>query len=197
MGAPELLTFDAAAHVYRFMGSVVPGVTQVLQPLVDFSSVPAHVLEAKRDLGTRVHEACHYFDEDDLDEESVQADVEPYLEGWKRFIRESGARVLFAEQRVFEPMLMYAGTLDAVVELDGVRWLIDRKTSIATPMSTGPQTAAYQRALGDLTVTRRAAVRLRPDGTYRFDPLSGPDDWSCFMACLTLQRFKEKHRNDH
>lgn len=195
MGAPELLTFDAATHTYRFMGDVVPGVTSILQPLVDFSGVPKHVLDAKRDLGKRVHEACHYFDEDDLDEESVEADVEPYLKAWQRFIRESGARVVVAEQPVFEPMQMYAGTLDAVIEYRGERYIIDRKTSVATPISTGPQTAAYQRALGDTSITRRAAVRLRADGTYRFDPLNGADDWSCFAGCLALHRFKEKHRD--
>lgn len=195
MGArDEPLTFNAAAHEYRFMGAVVPGVTSILQPLVDFSRVPRDVLEAKRDLGQRVHLACQLEDEDDLDETSVEEDVAPYLEGWRRFLRESGAQVLANEKRVFEPMLQYAGTLDNVLLLDGKKWLCDKKTSIATPIAAGPQTAAYLRALGDKTVTHRAAVRLRADGTYRFDPLDGADDWSAFLSCLTLMRFKEKHQ---
>lgn len=193
MGARDELTFDAERHEYRFLGGVVPSVTQVLQPLVDFSRVPRELLEAKRDLGQRVHEACHFFDEDDLDEETIEADVEPYLEAWKRFRVETRVDILAAEQRVFEPLLMYAGTLDRVIGYQGARWVLDLKTSISTPLAVGPQTAAYLRALGDTTVLRRAAIRLRPDGTYRFDPLTGSDDWSVFMSCLTLQRFKEKH----
>lgn len=189
----DLLTFDPETHVYRFMGAVVPGVTQILRPLVDFSRVRPDVLAAKADLGRRVHEACHYSDEDDLDEESVEGDVEPYLQAYRRFLAESGARVLQAELRVFDPMLMYAGTLDRVLLLNGKRWLVDLKTSIATPGSVGPQTAAYMRALGDTSITRRAALRLHADGTYHLDPLTDPNDMATFMACLTVYRHLEKH----
>jgi len=189
----ELLTFDEASHIYRFLGAVVPGVTQILQPLVDFSRVPRDVLEAKRDLGQRVHTATQFDDEGDLEESSVEDDVAPYLAAWRLFLRESGAVVVANERRVFDPLLQFAGTLDNVLLLDGKQWLVDKKTAISVPMAVGPQTAAYMRALGDTTVTHRAAVRLRPDGTYRFDPLTGADDWSAFLSCLTLHRFKESH----
>lgn len=192
MGAREELTFDPASHTYRFLGAVVPSVTQVLAPLVDFSRVPPDVLEAKRELGTMVHEACHYWDEDDLDIDCIPAAVEPYLTAWQKFKAETRAEVLLCERRVFDPMLMYAGTLDRVLLIDGIKWLVDLKTSFSTPASAGPQTAAYTRALGDLSVTRRAALRLRDDGTYRFDPLNGADDWAVFAACLTVRRFMEK-----
>lgn len=193
----KLLTFDEATHSYTLCGMRVPSVTQLLAPLIDLAGIRSDVLEAKRDLGSRVHLACQLDDENDLDEASVEADVEPYLAAWRRFLVESGAKVLANEQQVGEPLLMYAGTLDNVLELNGAKWVVDKKTSFATPMSAGPQTAAYQRALGDTSITRRAAIRLRPDGTYRFDPLNGADDWSTFVACLTLHRFKEAHRNDH
>lgn len=188
-----MLTFDEAKHEYRFGGSLVPGVTTILRPLSNFDGIPAHVLAAKADLGTRVHFACQLDDEDDLDEASVEDDVAPYLAAWRKFLAESGAKVVHNEQRVFDPGLRYAGTLDNVIEMSGHLWLIDKKTSISTPIAAGPQTAAYLRALNDVKVTRRAAVRLRPDSTYRFDPLSGVDDWSAFLSCLTLHRFKETH----
>lgn len=190
----DLLTFDETRHEYAFMGARVPGVTELLRPLVDFSMVPPAILEAKCDLGRRVHLACQLDDEDDLEESSVEEDVEPYLVAWRAFLRDSGAIVVLNEQRVFEPMFGYAGTLDNVLLLNGQKYLVDKKTSISTPMSAGPQTAAYMRALGDLSITRRAAVRLRPDGTYRFDELTGHDDWPCFLSCLTLYKFKECHK---
>lgn len=192
MGARDL-TFDEASHTYRVGGALVPGVTTILRPLANFAGIPPDVLEAKANLGRRVHFACQLDDENDLDEASVEDDVSPYLFAWRRFIAESGARVVHNEQQVYEPTLRYAGTLDNVLELQGYRWLVDKKTSIATPIAAGPQTAAYLRALNDPSVTRRAAVRLRPDGTYRFDPLSGADDWPAFLSCLTLLRFKETH----
>jgi hypothetical protein len=189
MGARDPLTFDEATHTYRLLGLVVPSVTQVLKPLSNFEGVPTHVLEAKRDLGNRVHAACQFSDEGDLDEASIESDVQPYLDAWNRFKRETGATVLLNEQRVAEPMLQYAGTLDRVVLLHEEKWLIDLKTCISCPIAVGPQTAAYLRALGDTSVTHRGALRLRPDGTYRLDSLTGANDWACFMGCLALHNF--------
>ena len=195
MGARDNpLAFDEATHTYRFLGAVVPGVTQVLRPLANFDAVSREVLEAKRALGQRVHLACQLNDEDDLDWTSVEPDVAGYLNAWLAFRRDTGCEVLAVEQQVCEPALQYAGTLDRVLAFRGSKWLVDLKTCFATPMAAGPQTAAYLRALGDTSVTHRAALRLRPDGTYRLDHLTGADDWAVFMACLTLHRFKESHR---
>jgi hypothetical protein len=193
MGTRDLLVFDEASHTYRHGGLVVPGVTSILKPLVDFSRIPTDVLEAKADLGRRVHTACQFLDEDDLDDSSVQADVAPYLDAYEKFKRDSGVVIELNEQRVFNELHRYAGTLDRVIRYQGLRILMDLKTCITTPNSVGPQTAAYLRALNDPTVTHRAALRLRPDGTYRIEMLSDANDWSTFLACLTVHRHLEKH----
>lgn len=188
-----MLTFDPIPHEYRFNGVRVPSVTEILRPLSDFSGIPAAVLEAKRDLGQRVHLACQLDDEGDLDESSVEDDVAPYLAAWRKFLVQSGAKVVLNEQRVYEPALRYAGTVDNVLLLNGHKWVVDKKTSIATPLSASAQTSAYLRALNDPTVTRRAVVRLRPDGAYRFDSLTGVDDWTAFISCFNLWTYKETH----
>lgn len=192
--AGDLLTFDEASHTYRYGDTVVPGVTSILAPLTNFAGIPPAILAAKADLGRRVHLACELLDDDDLDEDSIEDDVAGYLQAYRLFKTETRAEILLNEQRVFDPLYNFAGTLDRVYRLDGFKWLTDLKTCIATPMSAGPQTAAYMRALGDTTVTRRAALRLRPDGTYRFERLTDPDDWAAFVACLSLKRFLEKHQ---
>ena len=77
--------------------------------------------------------------------------------------------------------------------------MVDLKTCFAVPMSAGPQTAAYTRAVEHmklLDIHKRGALRLRPDGTYRLDTLDHANDWSVFLACLTLRSFMENHRND-
>lgn len=188
------LVRDDATHTYRHHGEVVPGVTSILRPLSAFDGIPRDVLEAKADLGRRVHVACQFHDESDLDESSIEADVEPYLSAYQRFLRESGALVLLNEHFVYEPTYRYAGQLDRVLSAFGHRWLVDLKTCFTTPMSAGPQTAAYHRALAAPDVTHRAALRLRADGTYRFDPLKGANDWAAFLACWTLHQFKEGHK---
>ena len=189
------LAFDEATHTYRWRGVVVPSVTQVLRPLIDLSGIPPAVLEAKRDLGTRVHAACQFDAEGDLDEATVEDDVAPYLEAWRRFLADTRAVVMASERRVFHPLYCYAGTLDLELMIASTPWLVDIKTSIATPLSTGPQTAAYLNARKGIATMRRAALRLRPDATYRLDQLQDADDWSVFLACLTLHRYQESHRD--
>ena len=186
-----VLSFDEASHTYTLGARRLPSVTQILAPLVDFSKVLPNVLERKRDLGSRVHAAAHFDDEDDLDEDSIEEDVLPYLGGWRRFRAETGARVVSCETRVFDASVGFAGSLDRVIELNHARWLIDLKTAFSLPHTVGPQTAAYLRALADPSVTRRGVIRLRPDGSYRLDSLTDPSDWSVFLACLTIHKFKE------
>ena len=59
------LTVDEASHTYRFGGALVPGVTCILRPLANFAGIPPDVLEAKANLGRRVHFACQLDDEQD------------------------------------------------------------------------------------------------------------------------------------
>ncbi len=189
----DSITLDEATHTYRIMGDVVPSVTQILRPIMNMDSIPKHVLEAKADLGRRVHLACQFDDEGDLYEGSIEDDVAPYLAGWRRFRRDTECEIVANEKIVFEPMHRYAGTLDRVLRFDMAFWLIDIKSSFRTPASAGAQTAAYMRALCDTRVSRRAAVRLTDDGKYRLEPLNGTEDWATFLACLTVHRFRERH----
>ncbi len=189
-----MLAFDQGTHTYRLDGKVVPSVTQVLECLHDWSRVPRDLLEAKRQLGTAVHIACELDDANDLVEESVHESVRGYLEGYRKFKREMRPEVLAVETKVANHAMHYAGTLDRVLGVDGIKWLVDLKSCTQVHAPVGPQTAAYLAALGDPSITRRAALQLKPDGTYKFHPLNDPSDIAVFMACLTVHRFKEKHQ---
>lgn len=80
-----MLEFDSSSHTYRVGGVVVPSVTQILSPLVDFSMVTPDVLAAKAAIGTAVHLACELYDMDDLIEYDLDPVLVPYFEGWKKF----------------------------------------------------------------------------------------------------------------
>lgn len=187
-----MLAFDTVAHAYTWDGHPVPGVTTILLPLMDFSRIDPEVLAAKAALGTAVHVATELSDADDLVEDSVHDSVRPYLDAWRKFRSDTGAEILSAEQQVFHPLHRYAGTLDRVLKLDGLKYLTDIKSSAEIPASAGPQTAAYLSALGDASVIRRAVVQLKPDGAYRFHKLEDPNDMAVFISCLTIYRHREK-----
>lgn len=188
-----MIDFDEATHTYRVGGQVRPSVTQILRPIVDFSAVPPGVLQAKSDLGVRVHRATELDDADDLEESSVGDDVRPYLQAWRDYLRDTGAVVLLSEGRVYNPGANYCGTLDRVLDIDGAEWLVDIKTSAQVHRAVGPQTAAYEQALGWRGPLRRGVVQLRPDGSYRFRELHDPRDWVIFQACNLIFRTNQEN----
>ena len=197
-----MLVFDPVAHEYHLDGLRLPSVSEVIAPIrPEFIGVSRDVLERKRELGTAVHLACELDDLGDLDEPSLDRVLIPYLEAWRRFRVESGARILRNEQQLAHPRLGYAGTLDREAELELIgpgRWVLDIKTSADPIPSYGVQMAGYDELLEaqdamapQAKPRRRATVHLRPDGSYRLHEFKNPNDIACFRALLSVHHWKE------
>ena len=188
------LAFDAAAHRYTKDGILVPNVTGVLEPIIDYAGVPAWTLERARQIGSAVHLATELDDRDDLVEDSVATEIVPYLDAWRRFRLETGFVPETIEERVFSPRHWYAGALDrsGPAPDNGDPSLFDIKSTSTLMPSTGPQLAAYLEARNYRRkdkVKRRFAVQLKPDGTYRLQEYKDKADFSVFLACLTLHNW--------
>lgn len=191
------LEFDAGTHTYMLNGVRVPSVTQILAPLEDFSMVPPDVLEAARIRGQHVHEACDLFDRDELDWQSLDLALVPYVEAWRNFICESGAVVIASETRVVHEQLGYAGSPDKVLSWGKREVIPDIKATAIVPRTVGAQTAAYAKARHFMLGGRepsRCCIHLRPDGKYSVHPRRDPADWALFISCLNVYKFQEKHR---
>lgn len=187
------LTFDPERHEYRWDGEPVPSVTQILQPLVDFSRVPPDVLRAASEFGTAVHKSCELDDLGDLDETSLDPALACYLEGWRKFRREHACTWELIEQPVYHPALRYAGTPDRIGRIDGVLGVLDIKSSAALMPTVGPQTAAYARAYSQSgAALTRFGVRLFP-GDYEIKQYTDPLDWPTFASLVTVRQFCARH----
>lgn len=191
------LAFDAETHTYTLDGQRLPSVTQVLAPLNDYSMVPPDVLEAAREFGRHVHEACDLHDRDELEWSSLDPALVPYVEGWRRFLAESGAIVVASEQPIYHAKLGYAGTPDRVLAWRKGFAIPDIKSTSVVVPTVGPQTAAYAKAYQAMHGGREPArycIQLRPDGTYKSFVRNDPADWSVFLSALNVYKWKEKHR---
>lgn len=191
------LTFDEATHTYRWGGQVVPGVTQVLAPLVDLSAVPADVLARASAFGTAVHRATELRDLGDLDESALDDALRPYVDAWVAFSADHTVRWDHIEERVYHPTLRYAGTVDRIGLVEGAISIVDIKTSSSIYPSVGPQLAAYQRAAADgmgVASLRRLSVQLKGDGTYSVKEHTNPSDFSVFASLLTLRNWCKQHQ---
>lgn len=183
----QALAFDPVAHRYTLDGRELLSVTQVLDAagFIDRQ----WFTDAAMVRGTAVHAAVQAFHQTGIaPTDDVTA---PFVDAYLDFQMEAGFQVDASEERVCDPLLGYAGTLDLrgrfrhfVVGTD----LIDIKTG-AVPSWVGYQTAAYARLLPTPTV-RRWALQLRADGTYRLEPLTARTDERVFRAALTVAQAK-------
>lgn len=193
------LTFDSDSHRYFYGGKRVPGVTEVMAPLFHFGMVPAATLEYASDRGTKVHQACHLYVQDDLDEESLDGALRGYVEGFKTFLKVSGFEPIASERRLYSP-LGFAGTADLFGRFPSHRKAgvacIDIKTVATLSPATGIQTAAYAQAwdegvIRSERVRYRYALQLRGDGRYRLHEYTRADDIAAFQGLLAFYRWEQ------
>lgn len=200
MPSVALLQFDPALHRYVLDGRELISVTTALKEagLID----ERHFTEEARLRGEYVHAAISMHVDGDLAPESIDPKIQPYFDGFLRFMAESRATVHHCEQRLCDEAMGYAGTLDLLVAFPSAgagreRYgLIDIKTGYVPP-SVGPQTAAYLRCarawLPVGTLIQRFALNLPGDGSYRLVPLTNAQDELDFLAALRVAHFRRQH----
>jgi hypothetical protein len=174
--------------------SALPSVTQVLAPFVDYSRVPAHVLEAASERGSRVHAICaakllgvwH---------PSVTDDVAGYVrsfEGWARVVSD----VVLVEPELEDTALGYCGHPDAllVIKGDAGKSAADWKTPRSCMLAWRVQLASYRNLfeVNGHEVSRQFSLRLDPNGgAAKLDEYTGTTraDFAAFLSALNAHRY--------
>jgi len=200
-----MISFDPKTHIYRNTetGLVIPNVTSILKKagLVDFSMVDKDELKRAQDFGKAVHSATHLYDTNNLDMGSLSLALEPYLEDWIKWKRDSGFVIQSSEQIVYSKKWNYAGTYDRVGLLDGVRTLIDIKTGTTLPKTIALQIAAYMGAYNESTnypkIKRRLSIWLRGDGQARPTEYKERTDFRVFTSCLNVVNWRKLNQKEN
>jgi len=150
--------------------------------------------------GTYVHQACHYYDMGELDEESLDPILAPYVEGWKKFRADTGVTILKCEERIDNERLGVTGKPDRIMAWPGVGFdVIDIKSGSPSDW-TAIQLAAYKLLLIEDTknddwprVLKRFAVNLPGDGTYKVKEYKDRGDEGIFLAALAIHNWRKNH----
>lgn len=188
--------FIEATHTYLVDKVEYPSVSTVLNVMVDLSRVPRDKLEYKRMIGRATHRCIELYEAGELDVESVDPQIVPYLEGWIRLKSAKPFRVLAAEKIVYSMKYRVAGRLDILAELDSDIWLLDAKCTYEMAPSTALQTAGYTlcvNEMGEYKVTKRAGVQLKPDGSFELYPYTEKSDERIFLNAVALHSWKKNH----
>ena len=159
--------FEDPGHRYWIEGVPAPSLSEVLESQFQLQDNP-NMQERGLDLGSDVHKATHYFDENDLDESTLSDEVGRYLESWKRFKHKYRIKVLARERPTGNIAPLYGCTPDVVAEMSIADCaIIEIKKGMYHELKyrfqTMGQKLAVQRTLG-LKPKLRMVVILNPDG---------------------------------
>jgi hypothetical protein len=191
------LVFYEKAHVYMLDGEIIPCVSDLCRFLHReiYKDAPAWQMEAAADRGTAVHKAT-----EDLDRTGrayISEDYASYLEAYAAFVREHDVEWELIEHPDYHPVHGYAGTIDRYGTVDGIKTLVDLKTTYTVYKPLCSASLNLYRMILEArqkAVERLMIVHLKKDGTYKLIKFDFDD--AVPMALLTLHNvLKKKTRN--
>lgn len=195
------LDFEPNQHAYRLLpeGIRLPSVTQILTGtrMIDYSMIPASVLFAAQIRGTAVHEALHYLDDGELDQDTLDPAIHGYVMAYLAFKNQAQFTPALVEYRNWHRAYRYAGTLDrmgTILRSDGGVDLVvlDFKTG-EVQRGHALQLAAYTDCLPEPRKYRRMALQLSSDGTFKVHEFKQVDfrrDMDLFLSALNCYRWQ-------
>ena len=199
------LAFDPTDHTYRYRAGleatevILPSVTQVMKDTglaQDFDAIPNIDLDWYGDRGTKIHKACHLYDEKNLDESTVADEIKGYLDAYKAARELLLYNVIRSELIMAEPVLMVAGTLDKLVNgLGRLPYAIIDIKSGQPHSSHGIQLSGYKKLLqGFGTRIGLYGLYLRENGTFKLEDYTKEDKYNSqiFKAALTVYHAKRR-----
>lgn len=159
--------------------------------------------------GTRIHALADKLANGE--EVEVPEELAGHVESCVRFLDEWDAETVCTEAPVYHEKYLYAGTLDLIADLGGVRWLLDFKTSASGAYGdTAFQLAAYRYAthiLNDqdetgapmtarmMPVDRCGVIWLRADG-YDLYPYDADESvWRQFLYIQQVAKAAAESRD--
>ena len=190
--AENYFEFDPETHVYKLGGVRIPSVTQILKDLCLVPDFPAGPYRMR---GRAVHTICELWDRGvALDESQCGETTLGFLSAWKSVSREYGWTWDAIEERLFDPLLLVAGTLDRRGHWNGKRLILDIKSG-GGGREVELQTAAYAQMAYPETACQalRCKVEIHQDGTYNAPVFY--DNWQDFTAwqgAVRLWQWKQR-----
>ena len=191
----SILQYFDKGHIYMLEGERIPCVSDLCRFLHReiYKDAPLWQLEAAADRGTKVHAATEALDK--TGQAEIQDEYLPYLQAYVQFRQEHDVQWELIEYADYHPELRYAGTIDRYGLVDGIRTLLDIKTTytVYKPLC-GASLNLYRLILEarEKQVERLMILHLRRDGSYKLIRFDAEDAMP--MALITMHTAMQKKK---
>ncbi len=168
--------------------SELPHVTKIL---MDSGLVDARwYTDEARDRGSALHKATEFYDQGELDYESVDELLVNKLAAYMKFIEDKQPKIIAIEEKVRYPR-SYQGTLDRRLYMNDRECIFDIKSGVASPADR-LQLAGY--ALTFERPMQRWNLYLGYGSNYRLvQHKNTREDDADWRACLRVARLRREH----
>lgn len=209
-------SFEPKDHLYKDdNGNMLDSVTQILKMELNTFNFKFPGNAASK--GTHIHTACEYYDEGDLDVNSLSPEIVPYVAGYIVALELEEIEILQNEVRRYHPKYLYAGTIDKIWKVKGIQDVTDIKSGLEYPQYKW-QISAYEEMvrheigkstrhclylLGGKKIRRETFgwtmedyidhFRKYPREAYKFVKHDGKRDFLEFLALLSAFQIKKNN----
>ena len=199
-GNPRL-EFEPVKHEYTLVyqdGTVesIPSVSEIIEPLVDYTMVDKAMMARACEFGTNVHSVIEQYlkgthDEDTLDEGLIKP-----LEGFQKwydtdplFLDKEYHAGCCSEERLYHPKLKYAGTLDLHVKCVAI---VDYKTRKYNRIVDPVRLAAYRGMLPAFPPMQEFVLEIDMEGETKLVNAHHKHAWGIFRKLLDYNKRKRE-----
>ncbi len=152
-------------------------VTEVLCPFSGYGSSPSDLMKKYQRRGTIAHKACNRFTEigadwwmdfsiDGIAATDEEIDIaKPFVESFALWFDPTIMQIVEKERRLYDDELELTGEFDLIVMIDGVRHIVDLKTSKTINKTWRYQLAAYHHLLKYDNYYEHSILQLNADGS--------------------------------
>lgn len=193
-----MLKFDSANHLYYLDGKIIPGYSEIAQAegLVNYSNVPEYILNAAQYFGSAVHLMCELWDRNNLDLETLDENLLPFLEGYKTFLKDYKVEVIpsWIENPSYSEKWLYATTPDRLAKIGKDYVVYEIKTTNKMQPSVELQTAAHKIVIEEqerIRVAKRYGIKLLPNKYEVFEYNKARDE-KVWLSAVTLFHYKKE-----
>jgi hypothetical protein len=155
-------------------------------------TAPNKPRDAAGSKGTDVHRIIEaHLQGKPIQIENFKPPHQQHLEAYLKFAEQMPHTVIATEKTVFSRKHLYAGTLDAIINIGGKVYLVDWKTNKTVyAKDFAPQVGAYYLALQEqgMKIDGCAIVHLKSDGTYAWHEIT-PEP-RVFLAALLIYNYQ-------
>ena len=189
------LEFYDQGHVYMLDGQRLPCVSDLCRFLHReiYENAPLWQMEAAADRGTKVHAATEALDRSGRAE--IEDEYLPYLRAYAAFRKEHDVQWELIEHPDYHPAHRFAGTIDRYGMVDGVRTLMDIKTTYTVHRPLCNASLNLYRMLLEnrgWAVERLDILHLKKDGSY--ERIRFERDDTVPLALITLHTAMQRRK---